>query len=40
MDELKEKYDNCDNVNKSNCNTYNGISIGMIKNYYYLTKNK
>ena len=40
MDELKEKYDNCDNVNKSNCNTYNGISIGTIKNYYYLTKNK
>ena len=40
MEELKEKYDNCDNVNKSNCNTYNGISIGMIKNYYYLTKNK
>jgi hypothetical protein len=35
---LKSKYDNCDIANKSRCNTHEGISVGKIKNYYYLTR--
>jgi hypothetical protein len=40
INKLIEKYENCDNANKINCDTYEGISIDMKKNYYYLTKNK
>lgn len=40
ISKLIENYENCDNINKTNCDNYDGISIGMKKNYYYLTKTK
>ena len=40
MNQIIEKYENCDNENKLKCNSFNGKTLGMIKNYYYLTKNR
>ena len=40
ISKLIESHKNCNNMNKIDCDSNNGISIGMKKNYYYLTKTK
>ena len=40
MKEIKKNYDDCKNINSSDCNIYNGIKIKKKNNYFFLIRKK